>query len=157
MATVGVLCGRMRVEEKLLVAALAEAGVVAEPVVPTGLPLPPSRHPLPPAPAFAGGPQTDLLIDRFPERAAGAALIAASRATGSATIDAGLAATGDRLTVATALASAGVPRPNTHFAWSAEAALAAVASLGYPATLLPLAYRSAATPLHDIDAAEAVI
>ncbi|MBA3415737.1 MAG: hypothetical protein H0U10_10990, partial [Chloroflexia bacterium] len=46
---------------------------------------------------------------------------------------------------------------NTHFAWSAEAALAAVAALGYPATLLPLAYRSAATPLLDIDAAEAVI
>ncbi len=157
MATVGVLCGRMRVEEKLLVAALAEAGIAAEPVVPAGLPLPPGRSPLPPAPAIAGGPRTDLLLDRFPERAAGAALIAASRAIGAATIDAGIAATGDRLAVATALAAAGVARPNTHFVWSAEAALAAVAALGYPATLLPLAYRSAPTALLDIDAAEAVI
>lgn len=158
-ATVGVLCGRMRVEEKLLVAALAEAGLVAEPVVPTGLPLPPSRaaFPLPPAPAIAGGPATDLLIDRYQGRAAGAALIAASRAIGAVTVDAGLAATGDRLAVATALAAAGVARPNTHLAWSAEAALAAVAALGCPATLLPLAFSSPPAPLHDTDAAEAVI
>lgn len=157
MATVGVLCGRMRVEEKLLVAALADAGIAAEPVVPAGLPLPPARSPLPMAPAIAGGPRTDLLIDRFPERAAGAALIAASRAIGAATIDAGIAAVSDRLAVAMALSAAGIARPNTHFAWSAEAALAAVSVLGCPATLLPLAFRSEPAPLLDIDAAEAII
>jgi hypothetical protein len=157
MATVGVLCGRMRVEEKLLVAALVEAGVPAEPVVPAGLPLPPSRSPLPPAPAITGGPPTDLLLDRFPDRSSGSALIFASRATGSVTIDAGVAATGDRLAVATALAAAGVARPDTQFAWSAEAALAAVVALGCPATLLPLAFRSAPASLLDLDAAEAVI
>ncbi|MBW3612073.1 MAG: serine protease, partial [Actinobacteria bacterium] len=82
---------------------------------------------------------------------------AACRALGAVTLDAGLAATGDRLAVATALATAGLPRPETRLACSPEAALLALAEFGYPGTLLPLAAGAPPVVLHDADAAEAVL
>jgi glutathione synthase/RimK-type ligase-like ATP-grasp enzyme len=76
---------------------------------------------------------------------------------GAQVIDAGLAATGTRLEVATALAQAGIPRPRAFIAMSEAAALDAAARLGYPATLLPQQAGTAVTELLDHDTAEAVI
>lgn len=159
MATVGVLCGRVRVEEKLIAAALTEVGVSPRPVTPAGLPLPPTPMPtpIPPAPAAAGGLAGGLLLDRGQDRAVATALLAAARVCGAIVLDAGIAASGDRLAVASALATAGVPRPTTHLACTEEAALTALADVGYPATLLPLPFGSAAVALLDADTAEAVV
>lgn len=155
MATVRVLCSRMRVEEKQIAQALAESGSVLEPVVPAAMPIPPM--PTPPAPAASGELASTLVIDRVQIRSVGSVTVQALRSAGTITIDAGLAATGDRLQVASALAAAGVARPETVLAVNDAAAMEAVVGFGYPATLLPLAYDGAPVTLLDVDTAEAVI
>jgi len=165
VAAIGVVCARVRVEEKQLIAALTDAGAVAMPLPPAPRPLPPSPTP----PSAASGIAADfdvaaddaapvaLLIDRCPNRAIAEAVLPIWRAQGMAVLDAGLAATGTRLQVVQALAAAGLPRPATLLVCSEETALEAVERLGYPATLLPLTPGSATAPLYDRDTAEAVI
>ena len=173
MATVGVLCARVRVEEKQLLAALAEAGALPTPLPPANVPLPVGASPIapmsrPPAPPSAtvgaaaeagelGEAAARVIVDRCQDRALAAAILAACRALGATTLDAGLAATGDRLAVASALAAAGLPRPQTRLACSEDAAIAALDELGYPGTLLPLAAGTAPVALLDVDTAEAVL
>jgi glutathione synthase/RimK-type ligase-like ATP-grasp enzyme len=157
MGTIGVLCARIRVEEKQIAAALAEAGASMQPIQPAALPMPPAPPtPLPPAPALAGGLAGDIVIDRLQNRAVASAMTRSLRLHGATVIGAGLAASGDRLAVATALANAGVPRPACWFAPDDATALAAIEQAGYPATLLPLAYDSKPIILLDRDTAEAV-
>ena len=69
----------------------------------------------------------------------------------------GIAATGDRLDVASALAAHGLPRPLTALCTSEDAGIEAVAAMGLPATLLPLDLKSTPIALLDRDAAEAVL
>jgi glutathione synthase/RimK-type ligase-like ATP-grasp enzyme len=154
----------VRVEEKQIIASLADAGVVA-------LPIPPASTPMPPGPATAdlaalGTHQPDVecahhaldvVIDRCQNRHVAAALLPLLKLGGAEVIDAGLAATGTRLEVATALAQAELPRPQAFIAMSEASALEAAARLGYPATLLPQQPGTAATTLLDHDTAEAVI
>jgi glutathione synthase/RimK-type ligase-like ATP-grasp enzyme len=164
VTAIGVLCARVRVEEKQVIAALANAGVVA-------LPVPPASAPMPPGPATAdlaalGTHQPadasahhalEIVIDRCQNRHVAAAMLPLLKLGGARVIDAGLAATGTRLEVASALVTAGVPRPQAFIAMSEAAALDAAARLGYPATLLPQQAGTAATALLDHDTAEAVI
>lgn len=139
-------------------ASLAEAGVQTLPLLPAGLPLPPFSCPPPgPASAVAGELANELLIDRCQDRLVAQPVLTLWQARGTTIIGAGLASTSDRLTVAAALAHAGVPRPVTHLAISAEAAEAALEQMGYPATFLPLPMGSAAVSLLDVDVAEAVL
>jgi glutathione synthase/RimK-type ligase-like ATP-grasp enzyme len=157
MATVGVLCTRVRVEEKQILATLANAGVPALPLAPTNSPHP--MYPVPPRPAFApvkAGNTVNIVIDRCQNRAVAAAALLLLRANGARLIDAGLAATGDRLQIAMALAAAGIPRPSTDLVCGDEAALAALEHTGYPATFLPLTAGSKEIVLLDQDSAEAV-
>ena len=163
-AAVGVLCARVRVEEKRLIAALAEAGLPALPLAPATLPLPvgpiPPPSPLPPVPApgsDAGVWGMRLVLDRCQDRVVAAATLPLWRAGGARTLDSGLAATGSRLDVAAAFAAAGLPRPLTRLACSPEAALAALDEIGEPATLLPLTPGAARVSLPDRDTAEAVV
>ena len=129
MATgVSVLCARVKVEEKWLIQALAKAGVPARPLPPTGAPLP--IGPVPSGPLAAGAVSgvaaehlsetTGVIVDRCADRTVAAAVIPALRAMGRRVIDAGLAATGNRLEIASALAAAGVPRPATLLATSED-------------------------------------
>ena len=160
MATIGVLCARVRVEEKQLMAALAEAGARSTPLPPANGPLPIGLPPAPPSPyadAARDGIEARVIVDRCQDRAVAAAVLTGCRALGATTLDAGLAATGDRLAVATALSDAGLPRPETRLACSPEAALTALAELGYPGTLLPLTAGVAPIVLLDVDTAEAVL
>jgi len=152
MTTVGVLCARVRVEEKQVLAALAEVGLVPAPLAPAEVPLP-----VGPPLASEAAPSPGLIIDRCQDRAIAGAILRIARATGVPTLDAGLAATDDRLAVAAALAAAGVPRPQTRFVIGEAAAVAALADFGYPSTLLPLAPGSAPVALLDVDTAEAVL
>lgn len=165
MTAIGVLCARVRVEEKQIIASLADAGAVA-------MPVPPASTPLPPGPASAdlaalGTRQHDveltehhalgLVIDRCQNRHVAAATLPLLKLSGIEVIDAGVAATGSRLDIATALGQAGLPRPQSFIAMSEAAAIEAASRLGYPATLLPQASGSEATALLDHDTAEAVI
>ncbi len=157
-AAIGVLCARVRLEEKQLMAAFAEAGAPAMPLPAAGAPLPIGRVPSSPsfAPASNGtGPR--VIVDRCQDRAVAAAVLPVCRVLGANTVDAGLAATGDRLAVAAALTAAGVTRPATSLICSEAAALAALDEVGYPATLLPLHPGAVPTSLLDRDVAEAVV
>lgn len=166
VTAIGVLCARVRVEEKQIIAALADAGMVA-------MPVPPASTPLPPGPASAelatlGTHQHDgddttqhhalgLVIDRCQNRHVAAATLPLMKLSGIEVVDAGLAATGSRLEIATAFAQAGLPRPQAYIGLSEESAMEAAARLGYPATLMPQLPGSATTTLLDHDTAEAVI
>ncbi len=155
MATVGVLCARGRVEENALMAALAEAGIVSALFPPADEPLP--VGPMSPSPTGHPFPVPQLVVDRHPTRQIARAVLATCGALGVPALCAGIAATGDRLDVASALAAHGLPRPLTALCTSEDAALEAVAAMGLPATLLPLDLKSTPIPLLDRDAAEAVI
>lgn len=155
MATVGVLCARGRVEEKALMAALAEAGIVSALFPPADAPLP--VGPAPVSPCGNEFPAPQIVIDRHPNRQIARAVLSACKALGVPVLSAGIAATGDRLHVASALAQAGLPRPQTALCTSEDAALQAVRAMGLPATLLPLDLQSAGIILLDEDAAEAVL
>ena len=161
-AAMGVLCTRVRVEEKQLIAALAEAGVAVLPIAPNALPLPvgPDPNPSPTMPTPGSGVGAwgmGLLIDRCQDRNVAAATLPLWRAGGARTLDAGLAATGSRLDIASALAAAGLPRPLTRLVCSPDAALAVLDEVGEPATLFPLTPGAAGVPLLDRDTAEAVV
>jgi hypothetical protein len=155
MATVGVLCARGRVEEKTLMAALADAGIVSALFPPADEPLP--VGPLPIVPAVRAFPVPQIVVDRHPNRQIARAVLSTCRALDVPVLCGGIAATGDRLDVAAALAAHGLARPATALYTSDDAALAAVTALGIPATLLPLDYQTPPIALLDIDAAEAVV
>lgn len=148
MATVGVVCDRVRLEEKQLLAAFAVAGLKPSPFRPGSLPLSlsPSSSVIP-----------RVMIDRGQNRVSATAVMTASRAKGVITLDAGLAARGDRLMVAATLAAAGLPRPEAHLACSAGAALETLRQFGFPGTVLPLASDGKPIAILDLDTAEAVL
>ena len=155
MATVGVLCARGRVEEKTLMAALAEAGIVSALFPPADEPLP--VDPLPAGAARRAFASPQIVVDRHPNRQIARAVLTTCRALHVPALCAGIAATGDRLDVASALAGNGLPRPATALCTSEAAALRAVTAMGLPATLLPIDLKSDPIAILDTDAAEAVL
>jgi hypothetical protein len=155
----------VRVEEKQIIGAIGTAGFVAVPV-------PPASTPLPPGPASSGGSMLgDLLgasingermalmalVDRSSNRSVAAATLPMLRAAGVATIDAGIAATGSRIDIASALIgrrycpashTGRILRGNLHGRRQ---------SARYPAVMLGLQPGSSTTVLLDADTADAVI
>lgn len=162
MTAIGVLCARVRVEEKQLITALGDAGAVAMPVPPASTPLPPGPAPqdlaaLGASTNGAGDTAPRVLIDRCQNRAVAATMLQLLHGSGVRVLDAGLAAVGSRMQVAAALARAGLPRPASLVAFSEATGVEAAVALGFPATLLPTTPGSATTPLLDGDTADAVI
>lgn len=159
---VGVLCARVRVEEKRIMAALESSGVLT-------MPVPPAAMPLPPGPTLqdvqriineAPGCEDALplvMIDRVANRATGRIVNRLLRVAGVSIIDAGVASRRNRLQVASVWESAGVPRPRTLAAFSESTAMTAANQLGYPATMLPMIHSSTTASLLDADTADAVI
>lgn len=159
---IGVLCARVRVEEKRIMAALDRSGVLS-------MPVPPALMPLPPGPTLqdvqrliheAPGCEDALplvMIDRVGNRAVGRIINRLLRVAGVTIIDAGVASRRNRLQVASVWEEAGIPRPRTLAAFSESTAMAAADQLGYPATMLPMLHSSAAASLLDADTADAVI
>lgn len=173
MKAVGVLCARVRVEEKQIITAVGNAGAA-------GTPVPPPSTPLPPGPAsldlatlgigqiVTGGSANasedvvidtalSAMIDRCQNRTIAAISLPILRASGITVLDAGLAADRNRLDVARALAIAGIARPNSLIAFSEESGIEAARRIGFPATLMPLTPGVGGTTLHDADTADAVI
>ncbi|MGN6030421.1 MAG: hypothetical protein ACTHQE_02040 [Thermomicrobiales bacterium] len=173
MKAVGVLCARVRVEEKQIITAVGVAGAA-------GMPVPPPSTPLPPGPASldlatlgigqvvtggsADAPEDvvidstlSAIIDRCQNRTIAAISLPILRASGITVLDAGLAADRNRLDVARALAIAGIARPNSLIAFSEESGNEAARRIGFPATLMPLTPGVSGTTLHDADTADAVI
>ena len=164
MGNVAVLCTRVRVEEKQLLAAFAQAGVPAEPASPEPAPSPIPRvslataADLPTIPShFDTGNHHSVVIDRMQNRTVASALMRNHRASGTVTIDAGIASVGNRLDVMHALAAAGLPLPPALLALSEAAGLQAVEQTGYPATVFPMQIGLSGIGLYDREIAEAIL
>jgi [lysine-biosynthesis-protein LysW]---L-2-aminoadipate ligase len=153
----GVLCTRVRMEEKRMIAALTKVGVVVKPLPPTDSPLP--IQPLS-ASAVSGegaGETVHVVIDRLQERLTAAVWLPYWRQPGREVIDAGVAATLDRLAIARILAEAGLPRPETALVVSESSGLNAIELFEGTGTLLPLQAGTRELPLLDRESAEAVL
>lgn len=160
--TIGLLCSRVRVEEKGIIAALAKAGVPGCPVPPTA---PMRTGSVLRCGSAEGAPETNttpldavnVLIDRHQDRMIAAAMLPILRMGAAPVLDAGLAAVSTRTQIAAVLEAAGLPRPETVVAFGEDAALTAFDQLGGSATLLPLTPGEASVTLWDHDTAEAVL
>ncbi|MEJ7837529.1 MAG: hypothetical protein WKF81_01870 [Thermomicrobiales bacterium] len=163
MTVIGVFCARVRVEEKQIIGAFGDAGVVAMPVLPANSPMPPGPTTRPAPPATSDGlldinDQTlTTVIDRCANRYVAAATVPLLQARGISVVSSGLAATGSRLDVAAALERAGIARPSTLLAFTEESANQAVRQIGVPAALFSLNSGKSWTPMQDLDTADAVV
>ena len=163
MAKVAVLCTRVRVEEKQLLASFAQAGMPVEHVSPEPEPFPMPRASLAsPAVLAVTSPieaaaRFDLVIDRMQNRTVGSAIVRNHRACGSIVLDSGIAATGTRLEVMHALAAARLPLPPALMALSESAGLVAIERTGYPSTVFPMQIGLSGIGLQDREIAEAIL
>lgn len=163
MGNVAVLCTRVRVEEKQLLAAFAGASVPAEHVSPEPEPFPMPRGSLASTGAFGIGScfgtnaHVGIVVDRMQNRTIAGAMMRNYRARGTMTIDSGIAATGTRLDVMHTLAAAGLPLPPALLALSEHAGLEAIEHVGYPATVFPMQVGLSGIALQDREIAEAIL
>jgi [lysine-biosynthesis-protein LysW]--L-2-aminoadipate ligase len=129
--TIGILCSRVRVEEKLLFSALQERGVDYERVD--------SREV-----AFDLGSnglsQYDAVLVRCLSHSRGYYLTRWLEGLGVPAISShrAVATCGDKMLTSAALQEAGIPIPRTQIAFTPQAALEAIEEMGYPVVLKPL-------------------
>jgi [lysine-biosynthesis-protein LysW]---L-2-aminoadipate ligase len=147
---VGMLCSRIRVEEKLLRDSLVHRGIDVEIVDDRELTLTlaePVRR-------------WDAVLERSISQTRGLAITRVLESWGVPTVNAhAVAATcASKLDTSTALEAAGVPTPATAVAFSQEAALRAAEDLGYPVVLKPVtgSWGRLLAKINDRDAAEAL-
>ena len=155
MTRVALIASRIRVEEKLLLAALEAAGADVtvvnddELVIPVGRTVPPQ---------LAGA---DVVLERSLSAARGICILRLLQAAGARTVNRyDTAATcWDKLLTSAALAQCDVPQPRTRVAFSEESALAAIEELGYPVVLKPVvgSWGRLLARINDRDAAEAIL
>ncbi|MCC6943620.1 MAG: hypothetical protein IT335_03525 [Thermomicrobiales bacterium] len=153
MGRAGILCDRVRIEEKEILEALERSGVPSATLSPSAVPLEIAQS----ATATTRFNDFDLLIDRCRDRTSAGHFMAVASDLGMPVIGGGIASSGNRLDIAQALNRAGVPRPVTFLASSEEAGMAALQSVGYPATLFSLSPSKAPQPVFDEDIAEALL
>jgi [lysine-biosynthesis-protein LysW]--L-2-aminoadipate ligase len=146
----GVLCSRIRLEEKLLFAALDRRGVAWTRIDDVTM-----CH----DPAAATAPW-DAVLARCLSHWNAEYLVALLAGAGVRTVNRPdvVRICGDKVLTTQALAAHGVPVPRTRVAFSAEAALQAVELLGYPVVLKPAvgSWGRLLARLNDRHAAEAV-
>ena len=148
---VGILCSRVRVEEKLLFAAFEQLGI--------GTVRLDERE----ISASIGGfdADVDILLERSISTSAGLVALQLFEAAGIPTINnfetASICA--DKLRTAIALSNAGVAQPRTEVALSGDAALEAIERLGFPVVMKPTvgSWGRLLARINDRDAAEAII
>lgn len=149
---IGVLCSRVRVEEKQIFTALAQRGVPYDRLDPRALVLEPGRN---------GLEKYDAVLVRCLSHSH--AYYATRwledlgiRAVSSHQV---VATCGDKLLTTAALQAAGLPVPRSVIAFTPEAALQAIESLGYPVVLKPLvgSWGRLLARINDRDAAEALL
>lgn len=150
---IGVLCSRVRVEERLLAEALERRGVVFEMIDPRELVLDVDD---------AGGlDRFDAVLERCISQTDAVAAVRVFERFGVPCVNpsAVIESCGDKLTTTLMLARAGVPQPRVKVAFDEASALRAVEAIGYPAVLKPTvgSWGRLLARVNDREAAEAVI
>jgi [lysine-biosynthesis-protein LysW]--L-2-aminoadipate ligase len=147
---IGLLCSRIRVEEKLLRDALVHRGIEVEIVDDRELTMT-LAHPI---------RRWDAVLERSISQTRGLAITRVLESWGVPTVNAhAVAATcASKLDTSTALKAAGVPTPDTVLAFTPEAAVQAAEDLGYPVVLKPVtgSWGRLLARINDRDAAEAL-
>ncbi|MBZ0318475.1 MAG: lysine biosynthesis protein LysX [Anaerolineae bacterium] len=150
-ARIGILCSRVRIEEKLLFAAFEELGIN-----PVRLD---EREMIARIGEFA--PEVDVVLERSISTSAGLVAAQLLEAAHIPVINSHATAStcADKIRTTIALAQQGVPQPITEVAMSAESALAAIEQMGYPVVLKPPigSWGRLLARVNDRDAAEAIL
>ena len=148
---IGILCSRVRIEEKALFEALRRRAIPFERLdedtvqFPIGGPL----------------PHDDVVLDRSIHHGRSLYALTLLNAAGVPTVNRGKVARicGDKILTTAALSKAGLPVPKTVVTFTREAALAAIEAMGYPVVLKPMvgSWGRLLAKINDRDAAEAVL
>ncbi len=130
--TIGILASRIRVEEKLLLEALTARGAETTIIDDRTLQFDPGQ----PAPDWR---HYDLILERSISQSRGMYLLHALEQIGVRTVNRYAVATtcNDKYLTTAALIAHHIPVPHTRLAFTPEAALQAIESLGYPVVLKP--------------------
>ena len=149
---IGVVCSRVRVEEKMLFAALRERGVDYDRVDPRRLTF---------QLGGAGLEKYDAVLVRCLSHSRAYYLTRWLEGLGVPTVSPHrtVATCGDKLLTSAALQEAGLPIPRTAVAFTSEAALEVIERMGYPVVLKPLfgSWGRLLARVNDRDAAEAIL
>ena len=147
---VGLVCSRVRVEEKLLRDALERRGAEVELLDDRAMTLQLDRPER----------RWDVIVERSLGQTRALAVLRVFEAWGVPTVNAAAVVErcNDKLATSCALAAAGIPQPRTAVAFEAEAALRLAGEMGYPLVLKPLtgSWGRLLARINDRDAAEAV-
>ena len=150
---IGVLCSRIRVEEKWIFGALDKRGILYDRLDDRTISFD-LDHP-------ETWQQYDAVLERSISFNAGLYALRLLNAFGVPTVNTAAVAEacGDKLVTSVLLARAGVPQPRNLAAFTPEAALEAIETLGYPAVLKPVvgSWGRLLAKVNDRDAAEAVL
>ncbi|MGQ9666134.1 MAG: lysine biosynthesis protein LysX [Anaerolineae bacterium] len=148
---VGIVCSRIRLEEKLLLQAFQDRGVEIEIIDDRQLVLDTTKPSL----------CYDIVVGRSLNYSRGLYAQHIFEHWGVRTINPykTLEICGDKLLTTTALQRAGIPTPRTVIAFTPESALEAIEEIGYPVVLKPLvgSWGRLLAKINDRDAAEAVL
>ncbi|TVQ32234.1 MAG: lysine biosynthesis protein LysX [Phycisphaeraceae bacterium] len=149
---IGVLCDRLRVEEKLIIERLRERGIDHEVIDVRRAGFELWRR---------GAPRCDVYLARCVSHSKAQAALHILESLGAVCVNrTGVSdVCGDKMRTTLALERAGVPTPRTEIALSEEAALEAIERIGYPAVLKPAtgSWGRLLSLVRDRDAAEAII
>ena len=148
---VGVLCSRVRVEEKLIFKALRDRGGDGERIDANAITLGLSE----------GINGYDVVIVRClsHSRALYASKLLGDNGQCTVNTYEVIATSGDKLVTSLALAKRGVPTPHTKVAFTAQSALETIEQMGYPVVLKPLngSWGRLLAKINDRDAAETIL
>lgn len=149
---IGVLCSRVRVEEKLILAALRERGVDFDRIDPRKVTFELDSDDL---------NKYDAVLVRCLSHSRAYYLTRWLESAKVPTVSPHrvVATCGDKLLTSAALQEAGVPIPRTVVAFTPEAALGAIEKMGYPVVLKPMrgSWGRLLARVNDRDAAEAIL
>jgi [lysine-biosynthesis-protein LysW]---L-2-aminoadipate ligase len=150
---IGILLSRVRLEEKWLLQALDRRGVAYE-RIDDGQAIFSLDNPEP-------WHKYSVVLERSLSYSRGMYAVQMLNTWGIPTVNmANVAAVcGDKLATSSALARAGVPQPKVQVAFTVEAALEAIESMGYPVVLKPVvgSWGRLLSRINDRDAAEAIL
>ena len=148
---IGILCGRVRLEEKVIFEALRRRSIPFDR-------LDEDRLQLPIGQAWTG---PAVILDRSIHHGRSLSTLTLLNAVGVTTVNSGRTAAvcGDKILTSACLAQNGLPIPRTIVAFTREAALEAIESIGYPVVLKPMvgSWGRLLAKINDRDAAEAVL
>ncbi|ABU59519.1 MULTISPECIES: lysine biosynthesis protein LysX [Roseiflexus] len=148
---VGVLCSRIRVEEKLLFAELERRGVAYERIDDDDVIFDLNE----------GRYEYDVVLERSIHHSRALYALKVFNDAGVPTVNTAYVADicGDKFKTTQALIRAGVPTPRTRMAFTPESALRAIEDLGYPAVLKPAigSWGRLIAKVNDREAAEALL